>query len=301
MKLKTLLALAVIAGWSSIAGNAARAETDHTDIPLHFDGDGRPAAEVLINGEGPLIFAIDTAATASSVSKPILDKLGVKPDPHRRAMVHGAGGVTETPLYRIESIRIGGVVREGLYLITSPAEHDDTAHDGLIGADVFRNTNMEFDFSGKRFSLDAETPFFEENDYDLASAEIKFGSLAVVNIRINGVETAALIDTGAQETIANKALLSALRRSVEDAGMMQKEETMGATAHAVEVFEGFKGNVQLGKAVIENAPIKIADLHVFEQLAIDSGPAVILGMDVMSKLGGLVIDYPAETVKFRAK
>src|SRR3954451_1261780 len=55
----------------------APAAQDRLVIPTTHDGIGRIVARVMINGAGPFRFVVDTGATHSAVSKPLVQKLNL--------------------------------------------------------------------------------------------------------------------------------------------------------------------------------------------------------------------------------
>src|SRR5258708_22209777 len=78
------------------------------DLPMLFRGP-EPAVEVMVNGQGPFLFAIDTGATdAARLDSSLVERLGIRVT---GTSTHSDGSNQKTKLgvVRLDSLVIGGV------------------------------------------------------------------------------------------------------------------------------------------------------------------------------------------------
>jgi hypothetical protein len=122
-----------------------------------FDPDGRLVVvrTILVSPEGGSEFrlAIDTAATRSSVSGLVLERLGYRePEGSARRQVRTGSGGTRAGL-----VRVGRVVALGQSQVEFPVlwmPHPPGGMiDGLLGLDFFRGQVLTLDFARGRVSL----------------------------------------------------------------------------------------------------------------------------------------------------
>lgn len=85
-------------------------------MELRFElgsGSNHPHVPVLVNGEGPFTFTLDTGATATTISKSLAEKLGIEIYAGDKAMAVGVGGGRFPVAFaRIDKLQIGDIVIE---------------------------------------------------------------------------------------------------------------------------------------------------------------------------------------------
>jgi predicted aspartyl protease len=126
------------------------ADSGKGEVPLVFAGPGGAAltVPVLVNGEGPYDFVLDTGATLTCIDRRIADDLGL---PERRGGGIGAGA-TETGrvgIVRIDSLRVGQSLAtelDGCILDLAHTQTIGVEIDGLLGLNFLRAFRITLDF-----------------------------------------------------------------------------------------------------------------------------------------------------------
>ena len=117
--------------------------------------------------------------------------------------------------------------------------------------------------------------------------------MIIANARVDGVRTAVVIDTGAQQTVGNAALKKKLRaRETTKVVASDVHGTMmtGDLAYAREM--------EIGDLSLTGVPITFAASPAFEALDLHEKPALIMGMQNLRKLDRVAIDFAKRQVLF---
>jgi len=104
----------------------------------------------------PLVFGLDTGAATTSLRQPILEKMGPRSLPRRRAKIAGAGGIESREVQYVPrlSVRLGGQAVGWRDLAVWPVSgYALTPLDGVLGADVLAAARMELDPAAGRLIL----------------------------------------------------------------------------------------------------------------------------------------------------
>jgi predicted aspartyl protease len=265
----------------------------HAAAPFNRDSRGRIVAPVFVNGRGPFKFAIDTAANLSMISSELAADLHLRAATGAPLQVQGSIGPRATNLVDIERLELDQLHTGARQLgLLEPAQLD-AAH-GLLGADVLRGQVLDLQLRAASVAVyRADALAGVATDWKQASdvpAERRFDTLLALRVRVGNRHARAILDTGAQRSIGNRALLQALglRASGEsnrDAVLTGFNGSMiGATSIATPAL-------QLGAARLAPADILYADLPLFESWGGANRPMLLLGMDRIGQLGRVLIDY----------
>jgi predicted aspartyl protease len=260
-------------------------------IPTRKDRIGRILAPVFVNGRGPYRFMVDTGANSSVISPRLADELGLTPTPNsERATVHGVTGMREAPTVAIASLRADRIERVNLRLPVIDGGVLLDA-DGVFGADALVGRRLLVDFVDDRIEIAPSGRARPLPGSVKISGTLRFGQLLMTRARVSGVSVAAVIDTGAERTIGNRALLEALR--AKRAGMKEFGAVMfsGASGIAMSGELIFTPLVDMGGLQVANIPLVIADAHVFDVWRLKNEPALLVGMDVLGQARAMAIDY----------
>lgn len=293
MHRRTLLAALAVAPLLTTRSHAAIFST-----PLTYYDRGRPLANVLINGVGPFLLVIDTAAGGTVLSAETLARLAITSA--GTARIQGASGTVDADLYSLETVEIAGLRRENLMAVQTPSDSASAAaHEGVLGAGIFANTRLEFDFASNRLSIDtdaARTPLD-----NAINVEFRHRIFALAPISVAGVSAIAVLDTGARVTVANARLREALGFHENDPRLSEAEPIGGATGHRTSAVSAEVAPIRFAGHDLGALNLNFADLSVFAALQLVATSALILGMDVLRRADVLTLDYVSAQLSMHAR
>lgn len=265
--------------------------------PFVLDREGRILAPVHVNGEGPFWLIVDTGAS-HVVLDPDINAAIAAPE-IGQWRVRGMTGESHAPVVTLDSLTLDAVdvAPAPAALIAAPAMG---RADGFLGMLAFAYKRVEIDFAAGALRVtDALEPL--PDDTALLAATVTAAGLVVVTAEIDGLAVPAMIDTGAERTIINIPLAKALglhRQSRLDRaewGVEGVGHEAVTPAYPVRV-ERFR----LGALDARRLRVMVSDVRSFQDWTDPDAPALILGMDVLSRAQALIIDYPREEAAVRA-
>lgn len=262
--------------------------------PLEILPTGHPVVLVSIDGSAPKRFVIDTAASSTTIMPKLRAAMPglvakLSDDP-----LDGAAGRSEVETAVVKEVRVAGhAFPSPQLMLLPPGPTDHLGIDGILGADIIADFAVELDMPGRRWRM---TPRVEAAMLDGLTASVPFTlddmRAPRLNIRLNGVEVPAVLDTGARGTIINWAAARAIGLSPDSPELAKASDIKGATNHAMPSVEAPIAALTIGAAKVEGRKVRIADLSVFKVLGFTpEQPAVILGIDMFADRR-FVIDHP---------
>ena len=108
--------------------------------------------------------------------------------------------------------------------------------------------------------------------------------------KVGKVPVQVIIDTGAEHTLGNLALRTALleRARYDD----EIDVTVLGATTDVSAGTYFRApKITIGQADLVDLPVTFGDLHVFEVWGLTETPALVIGMDMLGMLRQFVVDY----------
>lgn len=266
----------------------------------------RVGAGVTINGAGPFTFVIDTGAGVTSISDTVARRLALPP--MEPLIVHGITAATRTESVRADRLLLSGLVFRNLRCPVLPA--DQLGADGLLGLDVLGRFRLGFDVERRAASLsmrgiriimggaDMDTGSRIRRD-GVRSVRGRFGQLILTQTLVDGVPTAAFIDSGAQYSIGNEALRRAIVTRQADTPRSARQVLLyGVTGQNLVADLARVGDIRLGRSRLGPTPLLFADLHCFNTLELADRPALLVGADLLGRFRQVTLDFPNGTVDF---
>jgi predicted aspartyl protease len=258
---------------------------------------GRVIAPVYVNGQGPFRFVVDTGANRTVIAPHLAARLAIEARGAPQQLVHGVTGAEAAPIVRIQEVRVGRFARRELDLpVLSNRLHAGV--DGTLGADHLQDGRLVIDFEKDRIEL-SSAGLLPRQRHVIIPAQLRLGQLPLVSARIGPVPVRAVIDTGAERSLANGALrraLEAQRMRLEREGMTIMYGAVGPNTMAELIVAP---SFNFGGLRVERLPILFGDTHFFRIWDLETQPAVLVGMDVLGQFDALIIDYRRREVAIR--
>jgi len=299
--LATLLLSAVNAVPAS-AGAACGPLKIMTTLDVKPDRGGRPMITAMINDK-PVALLVDTGGGLSSLTKRAVRELNLQTAASRIRMTNVAG-LSENLEVRLPSITLGGLRIEGPYFMVLPGDEtagpDNETFGGLLGAEMLRNVDFDFDFAANKVNLVSQDHCAGNVVYWPATAvavvPFTFNASGQITFRmeLDDRRVNALLDTGASITVLNLDIARRTFRVDVNAADVEKVGEVGKSQSGVyrKRFKtiSFEG-VSVSNPMITMYPDLIGGGSLGQQRtgsiirdARGGLPDVILGMNVMSEM-----------------
>lgn len=263
-----------------------------TTLETSHDLYRRMTAPISLNGQGPYFFVVDTGANQTVVSREIAEALMLPAGPNRQ--LHGVADVEDTPTAIVQQVKVGTTIDKDVVMPVLPK--DAIGADGILGIDRLRNQRLTLDF--KHHQLDIRRSHYEELPpfTSAVRARQKSGQLTIVDADLAGIKISAFLDSGAEHTIGNPALLdlAVLRNPTSK---FYEVPVISVTGKTLPGKVGLLPVLRLGNVHLVDIAITFADLHVFQIWGLDA-PAVLVGMDALSVFDSVTLDFGRAEVWF---
>jgi predicted aspartyl protease len=257
---------------------------------------GRPTADVMLNGRGPFKFVVDTGSNTSVLSTRVARTLELTPLPDK--LVHGVTGTMMSRFARIGRIESGRSVSVNLPVAVLDAPAFESL-DGILGMDMFRGRRIRFNFARKTVEFEAPNRRTQRLPVR-ASVRLRQGLLIEAEGRIGGVRARCVLDTGCDTTLVNTPLLNAIRSAVV---LRRRNATppqiVGVTNQQLNGVWVNLPEIDLIGLKIRRMTAVSADPPVFNLWGLSQSPAMLVGMDILSQVETLIIDYGRREVELR--
>lgn len=264
-----------------------------SDLKTVLDIYKRMTGAVTINGAGPYPFVADTGANQSVISAELAAKLALPTGDAQP--LNGVAGVADTPTVTA-TIQVGNRAPNQATLFVLPAE--GIGGPGMLGLDQLDGGRLTLDFQRQTLSIDAGPGLDGDGDLYEIKAHRRDGQLTLVDADVAGIKVTAFLDSGAQNTIGNMALrqLALTRYPTTRWSTLPIISVTGQTIGAD--FADLPG-LRLGGLSLPNWPVAFADLHTFKLWRLIERPAILIGVDVMSRFETICLDFRHDEVRFR--
>ena len=259
----------------------------------------RMAAVIRLHGR-PFLFVIDTGAERTAVARDVAESLGLAPGPG--VLVHGITSAQATPTVHVERLSFG---RRRFRDLDLPVfERTMLAADGLLGLDVLSQFRLSMDLVRRAVTMvDTRSAYYTRGAVSVVPTRLSggvaargdiSGQLILTDALADGVPVQSFVDSGAQYSIGNTALLRAAGGRVASRPI----PLYGVTGQTIDAFAGALGDLRIGPHRLGPTPLLFADLHAFEALDLGDRPALLLGADVLFRFQRVQLDYGARRMGF---
>jgi predicted aspartyl protease len=262
-----------------------------TDIlALEEERHRRMTIPVTIAGAGPYNFLIDTGSQATAVTHHIdralgLPRLGT-------AQLVGMASVRAVQLVEVNDLVVGS---HTLHNISAPIlNRTYVGADGIIGLDSLQDFRVLIDFRKETIVLQDITKHHSRSGFEIiVSARQKLGQLLITNAEVEGVHAIVIIDTGAQSSLGNEALRSAIR-----ARRLAEVLTMDVNGVTLTTDLSLVKSLEIQGLKLANVSLSFADAPAFEVLGLKDTPVLSLGMQHLKIFDRVAIDFAKQRILF---
>ncbi len=256
----------------------------------------RMTVEVLVNGQGPYRFVVDSGADSTVVGTRVARAL--KLPLGTPATLNGMTASARVDRVLIDELSLGsGIVRN----LEAPVLREiDLGGDGMLGIDALVGQRLMMDFEKKLIKVeDASLPPPRMDGEIIVTARRRRGQLILTEVKAAGLALEAVVDTGSEITIGNLALRDKLIRNNR-----KKFETVavtGVTGVTVDLEMAIIRELKLGSVTLQNVPMAFADVPPFAVFRLDRQPALLLGTDVLDTFRRISLDFKSRKVRFQLR
>jgi len=236
---------------------------------------------VHVNGVGPFPFIVDTGASRSIIYRSLTAALQLEAVPNKSRNIITTGGYKRALIYPIGDIFALG---HTLYIEDTVALPDilGSSARGLIGVDLLAGRTLLVRPKRGLANLSASSDDLAEPEWTyIQGRPVAYGSLAL-SIDIGGVSIPVVIDTGASDTVINKAGAETLLRSATGVGR-ENVTAVISRGRSIAREKLLMPSLALGSIDFQDTNLYVADLPVFRLLGASEVPAIILGMNVLGQ------------------
>ena len=308
----TLAGLSALAGLVVLLAWVVPAQAKPATLPLERSAQGHLLVRGTLNGS-PARWILDTAATGTALTAASVAALGLKPVPDAQRTVHASGGSLQVAVYAIEAAGAGGRVLRNLSTVALPdgvPVGPDVS--GLLGSDWLRLSMPEFDFAAGTLTLhdraaaaDVRERLRTEGWVPVPFRPDRHG-LLVFQLQLGDGGAFAVLDTGADRSTFNWPAAALVGVVPGDPRLAGTDRIGGATGHHVDAYSAPLGTLRAagtppGAQAVEWTDVTalVADLPVYERLRGANLPTVTVGMDLLGRKRGLVIDFTGHRLWIR--
>ena len=230
----------------------------------------RMALRVTINGRRGAVFVLDTGAGRTVISEDLARSWELPARPP--VFVHGLTAAQLAPTVHINRLSVGGRrIHAARRVRMRPSGPDVEA----VGSAGYRATRLPTQERPARHG--------------------RFGTLILTGY-VEGREIDVFVDTGAQYSIGNLALLRSVGGS--PAGL-ERVTVYGVTGQVLAAASGRVRDLRLGTQRLGPTPLLFADLHAFGVLDLIERPALLIGADLLYRFREVTLDFGRSRMAFR--
>lgn len=247
-----MVALPAVAAPDACSLIAAGHRVDPVRVPFRTI-DGRIYVDVLVNGRGPYVFALDTGASGMGrADASLVAALGLAPVGKGQA----SDGIkqAEVDLVKVRSLKFGTLERRDLEIIARDYRSrlsPEAAFAGILGRDFFSDGLLTIDYPASTVSFARSRSLRRE-----MRGALPYENAFRIPVTIGGITTRGNLDTGANIALA---LPKALYDRISDEPI---KDTATATYTNSKIETGratIKGPVQIGNVSSSDVPVRVSD------------------------------------------
>ncbi len=263
------------------------------------DANNRLTVPVMVNGQGPFRFIVDTGADRSVISAELAARLSLPVDEKVRLV--SMGGVSTVNTVRLKSLAV--TANRSIKNVVLPALPERyLGADGLVGLDALKGQRVMLDFAAQTIIVEpGNTRAVREEPVTgnmiVVRARSRMGQLVLVDADANGQDVWVIVDTGGQNTVANGAMRNLMVKRTPPEGFKQIT-LMSVVGERISAEYTVIGKMRIGGVQLGNAAVAFADAQPFRKFGLVRKPAMLLGMESLRSFKRVSIDFANKEVRF---
>ena len=169
---------------------------------------------------------------------------------------------------------------------------------GMLGVDRLAGQRLTLDFAHARLVIEEARRARRDPGDIVMQAHRRDGQLTLVDADLAGIPVIAFLNSGAQSTIGNMVLrdMAVTRHS---AMLWDQAPVVSATGQTITAQIADFPGLRIGGMHVPSWPVAFADLHTFQLWALVDRPALMIGVDVLSRFDYVSLDFLRDEVRFR--
>jgi hypothetical protein len=275
------------------------ADTTFFATPTVRDRIGRIVAPVMVNDQGPFRFLVDTGANRSVLNDHMPARLGLTLSGEDTVELSGMTGEAIVPLARVLRLSAGELVLQNLSMPVISATLGGL--DGILGVEGLADKKLIVDFAQNRITIEKSSNRRATRDFVSLPGRFRHGLLLVVDVKVEGILTKAVIDTGAERSLGNERLRWALQRVANSDYVSGIANVEGVTADIQQGDMALLPQILFDGVEIQGVPIAYGNFNVFKLWDLQRVPALLVGMDILGTVDTMVIDYRRRELQLKPR
>jgi predicted aspartyl protease len=266
------------------------------DLLPYAEESGRMTVPITINGSGPYSFLVDTGSERTVISRELAGALQLGTGP--KTKMHSVTGASNVATVIIPRLELSRRIVKGIAAPALSQLHIGAA--GMLGIDTLKTQHILFDFGGKRLALTSQPvplPRMQGEEI-VVTARSRLGRLVLADAAVHGSRVIVILDTGAEVSIGNEPL----RRKLMKMGKLRDTVPLGLVsvtgARLAADYTSIE-QVTIAGLRLTDMPVAFGDVRLFDELDLKDRPAILLGMDVLSRFDRVAVNFPRREVRFQ--
>lgn len=239
---------------------------------------------------GPYHFIVDTGASHSAIALPIAQAAGYLPELGEENTVQALDAVFTADVFPLRDVSVNGLDIGDIESVVLPSEDDASLEVvGFFATNALGSDRYRLDFADGELMLNPRAPRYRDAYY--SSTRGLIFAEGRVSDRLTPVRV--MIDTGSPRSFINAALFnlvpgraSTIEFHARGVGQGDPSRTRTMTIRSL----------RIGGVCFDDADTLLADLEIFDSLGWADEPAIILGMDLLSRTR-MTVDLPSGIVE----
>ena len=275
-------------------------------VPRQFGDSGHIVVEVMLNGQGPFDFALDTGASISAVFDRARGEASIVAVPGTKVFIFGMTGSGTFPVADVDRITFGREEWLGARVALLPGKSPSMKSiDGILGVDFLSRYAVHYSQQDRAVRLYPRELIAERSyrgwhsislfDLDVGASDI---TMLAFNLYINMERIPALFDLGATVNVMNHRAARLLQVPVRR--LRRPEQVRGVAGQTEALVELIVRRLRIGDIYWGNRRFLVGDFPVFDVLGTDKKPLAIAGTSLFRKRD-FIVDFEKKRLLVKAR